>query len=48
MEAILGLLSPEQVDLILDTYDSLETWYNQVIITIGDTIDSIVIEDVLL
>ena len=48
MDSILALLSPEQVDAILEVFDTVEQWYDQAVIVISDTLDAIVIEDVML
>lgn len=48
MDAIVNLLTPEQVDAILAAYDSVAAWYAQAADYISTTANSLVIEDVWL
>ena len=48
MENILDILSPEQVEAILATYDSVALWFNQITVSLTDAINSIVVEDIML
>ena len=47
MQSVANLLSPEQVQFILSTYDSIEAWASQIVTDFGDAA-SIVIEDVMI
>ena len=47
MQSVANLLSPEQINFILTTYDSIEAWASQLVVDFGDAA-SIVIEDVMI
>ena len=48
MDSVLDLLSPDQVDAILATYDSVAIWFSQITTSVHQAIESIVVDDVIL
>ena len=48
MESIQEILSPDQIDAILATYDSIAIWVSQLTVSIQEAIDTIVVDDVIL
>ena len=48
MEAVIKLLTPQQIEAILSTYSSLEAWFAATASQIGHTASSIVVEDIMI
>ena len=48
MDAVLSLLSPEQIEALNSACATVEDYYNQLVVLLGDLAGSIVIEDVVL
>jgi len=45
MEAVLAILSPDQIDLVIAAYGTVAEWYTQVADIITPQTTSVVIED---